>query len=402
MTKLLPEAGKRGLESSLREIKKSGFDLRADLIDNIGPTFAVTGDFDPAQILQGDDSGRPSSFTIVAQLRDGARLRGVIDALLDRMGARSSVQSKDIHGFKAYGMAALPVPGPDGRPAFYIEPHWYIGDDAFVFSLSRQALARSLAAAWNPENRGPRAIADALARETGAFSVGVSAIEGGRATSPTIGRRTSIGLELSTKEGTGNMTGYSFLTFGGMAAAVAVPAMLTARKETDENAAASALRSIAAAEKEFRTKRFMDADADGEGEFATLAELCGATQLRNGQPALASPLLPVAMAPGEDGLARQRGYVFRVDLSNRLTRRIDFDEKEFFAYAWPEEKDGLPRKVFAIDADGTVFATDNDAPEQGYVGIERMPKPDAAKRVKTGGSKVAPNVPRCLDGGIWR
>ncbi len=57
MTKLLPDAMKRDFENTLIDIKKGGFDLRADLIDNIGPTFATTGDFGLADVLQGDGAG---------------------------------------------------------------------------------------------------------------------------------------------------------------------------------------------------------------------------------------------------------------------------------------------------------------------------------------------------------
>ncbi|MDZ4773314.1 MAG: hypothetical protein SGI72_09295 [Planctomycetota bacterium] len=402
VAKLLPDATKREFEGTLVDIKKGGFDLRADLIDNIGPTFAVTGEFELARMFQSDGSARAPEFTIIAQVVDGERLRGVIDALLTRSGARANARAKDIHGFKAYGMDPIALPVQSGAAALYFEPHWYVGDDVFVFSSSRAALARSLAAAWKEDNRGPREIKAALTRESGAFAISMNAVDGRRAVSPTIGRRTSIGLEITTKEGAGNVTAYSFMSFAGLASSIALPSLIAARTAADERAAVATLRSIAAAQQEFRAGRLLDADADLEGEFATLSELTAAIALRNGNSALATPLLSAELAPSEDGLVRARGFVFRVDLSNRLTRRIDFDEKEFFAYAWPEFPNGSLRRAFVIDASGTVLATDNDEPEQNYAGVERMPKSDASKRVKSGSSKVNGNVQRSLDGGVWR
>lgn len=402
MTKLLPDAMKRDFENTLIDIKKGGFDLRADLIDNIGPTFATTGDFGLADVLHGDGAGKPPEFTIIAQLQDGDRLRGVIDTMLVRSGKRSSVHARDIHGFKSYGMDPVALPVQPGGAALYIEPHWYIGDDVFMFSSSRAALARSLAAAWKEENRGPEEIKNALTREKGVFAISVNAIPGRSAVSPTIGRRTSLGLEITSKEGAGNLTAYSFLSFAGLAGSVALPSLITARTEANEASAVGTLRSIAAAQKEFRTARWIDADADGEGEYATLSELSGTSDLRNGTKALVPPLLAGLPAPSEDGLVRTRGFVFRVDLSNRLTRRTDFDEKEFFAYAWPETANGTSRRAFVIDAGGIVLVTDNDENEQRYAGVEKSPKSDAAKRVKSGSPKVNGNVQRSLDGGIWR
>lgn len=402
VTKLLPDSAKRDMDNALLDIKKSGFDLRTDLIENIGPTFAITGEFDPTRMFQSDGGGQAAEFTLVAQLQDGARLRGIIDALLARSGGNTSVHTKDVHGFKAYGTGPISLPAPDGIPAVQLDPHWYIGDDVFVFSLSRAALARSLAAAWRAENRGPRELGAALARESGAFAIGVNAIAGQAGLAETIGRRTSLGLELSTREGSGAATGYSFMTCAGIAAAVAIPSLIAARTEANERAVVSTLRSIAAAEKQFLTQRLLDADADGEGEHATLLELTGSIPLRSGAPALSPALLPPELAPGPDGLLRKNDYLFRIDLSKRLTRPIDFDEKDFFVYAWPEHDDGMFHRTFMIDVAGIVLRTDNDGAEQNYAGIERMPKPDAAKRVKSGSVKVMGNVPRSLDGGLWR
>lgn len=402
LTKILPPSEKRDLENALLDAKKAGIDVRKDLIENIGPTFALVGDFDPASAFQSDGAGHVPQFAIVAQLHEGSRFRAMIDTLLTRVGARTNVQAKDIHGFKAYSTGAISLPTPDGRETMTLDPHWYIGDDVLVFSLSRPALARSLAASWRKENRGPRALATALERETSAFAVGMNAVEDEGAAATTLGRCTSLGIELSTKEGSGSATGYSFVACTGVLAAVAIPRLIVARNESKERAVTAVLRSIGTAENAFRARRLIDADGDGEGEFGTLAELTGSSALRNGAPAPKPPVLADGLVPGADGLLRKHGYVFRVDLSNRLTNAVEFDEKEFFAYAWPETEGTSPSYAFVIDATGTILRTDNESAGQRYAGIERMPRVDAARRVKAGGPKITGAMPRSSDGGLWR
>jgi hypothetical protein len=402
LTKILPAQEKRDIENGLLQVKKSGVDLRRDLIENLGPTFALVGEFDPAGAFQNDGSARTPQFALVAQLQDGSRFRAMIDALLSRAGVRSNVQAKDIHGFKAYSTGLITLPTPDGREAMQIDPHWYIGDDVLVFSLSRPALARSLAAAWDTNNRGPVALAKALERETGGFAVGVNSVDGKEAAAATFGRATSLGLEFSTKDGSGTATGYSFVTCAGIVAAVAIPNLIVARNAATERNVTNVLRSIGTAQKDFRARKCLDFDSDGEGEFGTLPELAGTSALRSAAPALNPPLLPDGLTPGADGLLRKHGYLFRVDLSNRLTNSVDFDEVEFFAYAWPEVPGGTPHFAFVVDAAGTIRRTDNEGEAQHYAGIERMPKLDAARRGKTGNPKLSGVPQRSSDGGLWR
>lgn len=398
---LLPEVEKRALTNALLDLKRDGFDLRADLVDNVGPTFAITGDLDPTSWFRGDDAARAPDFTLVAEVADGTRLRAALEALLTRIGVRGSVQTKDIHGFMAYGTAPIELPGVDGQSSFRVHPHWYIGDDVFVFSLSRDGLARALAASWDERYHGPEALQMALARESGAFTIGIQA-EAGRRASTLVGRRTSLGLELSTHEGAGVTSAYALASASAILSAVAVPNLTALRTDAGEKQVTETLHAIHAAQAAFKSARHIDEDSDGEGEYGTLGELTGALALRNERPALDPALLASTLRPGPDGLAHVGEYVVRIDLSNRLTRRIEFDEREFTAYAWPARADSLFRRAFAIDANGQVRVTDNDAAAQAYVGIERMPKPDAAKRVKSGSVKLGNRPPASLDGGFWR
>ncbi|MBL8859596.1 MAG: hypothetical protein JNL28_13900 [Planctomycetes bacterium] len=403
LTKALPDGDMRELQRTLADTKREGFDLRADLIDNIGPTFAFTGNLDVARMIRGDDAaGRGIDFTIIAEVRDGSRLRGIAEALIARAGARSTIQAKDIHGFMAYGMAPISLPTSAAHPLLQVEPHWYFGDDVFLFSFSRAGLARSLSASWKTDNTGPPELKEALAREAlGAFSVGVSTDGANPERATTIGRRTSLGLELSARGGVGSTTVYTLASALGFAGGIAVPKLMAARLGANEQAAIETLRAMAAAESAFRDRVLLDQDADGLGEFGTLAELTGAADLRNGTAALTVPLLDASLKPDQHGLASSSGYLFKIELSNRLTRRIDFDEKEFCLHAWPIGFGATGQRAFALDAQGTLLATDNTGADQNYSGRERKPAPDAAKRLTNSKPRVGEANARSIDGGSW-
>ena len=56
-------------------------------------------------------------------------------------------------------------------------------------------------------------------------------------------------------------------------AAIAIPNLLRSRMSANEASAASSMRTISTAEAAFQAAAFQDANADGEGDYGTLAQL---------------------------------------------------------------------------------------------------------------------------------
>jgi hypothetical protein len=422
VSKLLPPEQKTSLDQALASQKKEGFDLRRDLIDNIGPTFGFTGDADLLGMFTGQQplgqktNGKELDFTLIAQLKDGARFHVLIEQFLSRGGLDKHQKKIDIHGFLVHAFEAVPMPRPDGTIATTIEPHLYVGDDVLLLSLSRTGMQRALAAALNNTNRGPSSLKSALddAAASSTFSIGVTAAAEGHAASTTIGRRTASGLEVSQLEGPGTGSAYALVGGLGIGASVAIPSLMAARRTANDKAAAATLRSIASAEAKFREQRLVDLDGDGVGDFGTLAELTGAAGLRGGGAALDQPLLSTTLKPDEKGLAQHTGYVFRLDLAAQAggsTHGARSDGPRFVAYAWPIANGATGAKVFAIDSEGHLLASDNRGKDQRYEARVRMPKTEAlfeSSTARKGGDVRAQHGGQTdsgshagRDGGIW-
>lgn len=404
VTKLLSESDRSELQKTVSGFRKDGVDFRKDLIDNVGPTFGFSGTLESfAPDRSGDGPAREVDATMLVQVGDGARLRAFADVLVARSGLADHVHAKDIHGFTTYALDALPLPGPDGRTIATIQPHWYVGDDVFMFSLSRSSLARSLAAAWDETNRGPVALKAALEHDAdGLFAVTTMSSADGNSPATTIGRRTGLGLEVSTREGPGLATAYSLVAGSAMLSSIMIPKLMSARLQANERAAIETLRAIATAESKFRTAAHVDQDADGAGEFGTLAELTGTAPMRGREIALAPPLLAADSRFAERGVILRSGYLFRVDLSTRLTRVIDFDEREFVIHAWPLQRGATGVRAFTIDANARIEVTDNRGEGQQYSGLDNAPASDAAKNGKASKTPPPPGTHFGRDGGVWR
>lgn len=409
---LTPDA-KREVDAALATAREHGIDVRADLLHNLGPTFAVIGEVDVVGLLAGTKAPAEAlDFTFVAALRDAPRLRALVDRCLESSGdfARH-VRTTRSGGCTVQTLDALPLPGPDGRPIGELEPAWHIGDDALVLSLSRASLERALAAASVDGARGPDVVRTTLERDgASAFTVGRTRRASGDLASFSLGRRTSQGLEFSVYDGPGTASTALLTTGASIASSIAIPALLKARVDRNERRVVETLRSIASAQAQCRDARLVDVDGDGRGEFGTLHELFGITPRRGGLPPLEPPLLALSMTPAQDGTFELASYVFRLDLPARgaTSRRAasslegDADEREFSVYAWPKSPGSNGVRVFALDADGTVFASDNRAKDQSYAGHARMPEKDASKMRFAIDAVPGSRDRRGRDGGMWR
>jgi hypothetical protein len=397
--KLLPDQQKRSLDARLDEMEKQGFDLRNDLIANIGPTFGISGDADCFSRLGQGQPVDALDMTFVVQLKDPARLRALIDHGIATAGIGAHVHSREMYGFTTSRLDALPIPGRDGSVAMMIEPSWCIADNVFLYSLTNAGLGRTLAHATETDAE-PGPIQSALA-EHGADAFFVTSYRAGGAAGGMVGRRTPYGIELGTKAGNGTTCGITLVGAVALASSVAIPKIMSGRLETNEATAMSTLRTIERAERDFRAARFDDLDRDGRGEFGTLGELTGASGLRCLRPALSNPLLPVTMQPDKNDCFTLSGYVFRIDVARRLPRDVDDDEREFIAYAWPSSPGMSGNHVFSIDAEGRLMRSDNAGDGQHYSGIDRTPMLDTSKRALNPHPLIGIRGRVGRDGGVW-
>jgi prepilin-type N-terminal cleavage/methylation domain-containing protein len=209
-----------------------------------------------------------------------------------------------------------------------------------------------------------------------------------------------------------------------IAAAVAVPKLLSARLAANETSAAATLRVIGDAEAQFKAARRVDLDGDHVGEYGFLKELSAATGVRTradgssvGGCVAPAPLASTFRAIDAHGELMRSGYLFRVFLPG--VAGVGVGETEIFplhgsvdsglaaatwcAYAWPVR--------YATSGDRTFFAEPGcdvlgvDSPT--YDGVGRFEGDACGSAFRRGagafGSIVAePAVgTRGRDGNVW-
>jgi hypothetical protein len=166
----------------------------------------------------------------------------------------------------------------------------------------------------------------------------------------------------------------------GIASAVAIPKLLSARLSANESAAIATLRSMASAQAQFQSSGLVDADGDGFGEYGFAGELTGARPMRGTNEPIDPPVLSMAMAPTDDGEGHgvivRSGYAFQVWLGAERGGRVvgiaepmdvegalapgrgpSADEAEIFwcCYAWPLEPGNTGNRSFLISQEGDVL-----------------------------------------------
>lgn len=143
----------------------------------------------------------------------------------------------------------------------------------------------------------------------------------------------------------------------------------------DESAARATLVRIADAQLEFRRRHRLDRDGDGVAEFGWFSQLADE----------AAPLLPEPFRRPTSGRIERGNYVFELWLpastgswiseSGQAPIDVDGAEQRWLAYAWPMHGSSA-RRVFHVDATGTVLARTNDGGR--YCGHVRPAPVDAA------------------------
>jgi hypothetical protein len=405
---VLPEAPRRELERKVGDLRRfKSIDLQQDLIENTGPTFAVMTQGDISDWMQ---RGVPRICAAV-QIAD----REKADRLISRaIAAGSPARIQTLTGTP--GTWPVREIGPPDQDAPSPRLTWCLTNDCLLVSTDRELLLASLAAAASSDPCPHEDLRAALANvDAKCFSVSIT--EGSTAPLPTIayGRRTTYGLVLEAREGSGA------LVFGGLLAnlsvlsAVAIPRLLEARIGANEAAALARVKSLASSEAEVMDRVALDLDHDAIGEALLLQELTGSSRLRGCKKPL-SPPATVPMTFLQEGVGTNNGYAYRVDLpatnggmtSQSLARDgldICADEAEisFWIYAWPLEPGKTGRKVFAYSSEGDLWVSDNLGSGQGYSGAEVQPTFNATETVDAPKGAEADASPshRGRDGGTW-
>lgn len=175
-------------------------------------------------------------------------------------------------------------------------------------------------------------------------------------------------------------------------AAIAIPGLLRARISANEGSAIGSLRTISTSQTQFQSNGVVDQDTDGVGEFGSLGELAGVTNVRstdNSGSKVKPGFIPTVLGDNAATGSTKSGYKFRIylpggiiDTGNDLTNisdtdQIDGQETHFRAYAWPFTVENTGNRAFAVDQAGEVFSAPN-VNRQGYSGANTAPEFNAA------------------------
>ncbi len=180
-------------------------------------------------------------------------------------------------------------------------------------------------------------------------------------------------------------------------AAIAIPGLRRGKLAANETAAIGAIKTIVTGQSQFKLSQCVDLDVDGEGEFGFLQELAGTSQCRTPGAVAGNVVNPPliqnhfgAAAVTNAGFADREGYVFLVYLPGGAGAAIpetapipngdpaacDIAENHWVCYSWPSDFGGSGLRAFAVDAEGLVYQSSNDAMR--YEGRTTVPAADAA------------------------
>ena len=205
-------------------------------------------------------------------------------------------------------------------------------------------------------------------------------------------------------------------------ASIAIPNLLSARKNANESAAIATLKSLISTQAGMQGMGAMDVNNNGRGEFGFFAELAGVSPLRVDQAggiggAPVTPQLMPAFGNVINGRVPRSGYFFRVYLPATGTGApageaatggasgVSIDaalaESIWCAYAWPASYGNSGSRTFFINHNGDILSTRNTS--QRYSGDGNPVPPNAAFRAGTPDLLGSPPAANALgkDGEPW-
>ena len=398
---LIPGEAQGGVVRAIADFRREvGVDLEKDVLAVIGPSFAVATHATPGALL-GEELPR---IFVACQLRDPGRALRSLNALLLAAGRIPEVRQQWLDDVRVHTLELA-----DLRPAA-ASVHWCVEGDVLLIGTQLELLREGLRGLRGSEI-GHAGLKSALAGPRHKlFAAGFTRGDAQTPDSIVLGRSTSAGLELCAADGSAMQSSMAALFFGGIASAIAIPQLLNARIQANEQAAVARLAAIDSAQALAIEARHLDLDHDGLGEYLFLDELAGDLPLRGGGQRLAEPRLDAGFTWDSPGIGVRNGYRYRIDLRLENGERvwasgesaasaldIDQAERSFAVYAWPDRSDS-GRAVFVFDPEIGLYSSDNLAPQQAYAGPHA---PGAAAYLAAEGfsNDAARRVGR--DGGIW-
>jgi prepilin-type N-terminal cleavage/methylation domain-containing protein len=177
-------------------------------------------------------------------------------------------------------------------------------------------------------------------------------------------------------------------------ASIAIPNLLSARLTANETAAISTLRNLASSQAQLQASGAIDVDGDGAGEYGFFGELSGGVSLRGTTSTVNPPVLSAAFRAVNNSVVSRSGYLFSIYLPDENGLGIqedtaggaptatdwdaaaDFCETTWCAYAWPINRGNSGNRVFFVNQQGDVLASQNRVAL--YSGQVTVPAPDAA------------------------
>ncbi|MCU0724316.1 MAG: DUF2950 family protein [Planctomycetes bacterium] len=205
-------------------------------------------------------------------------------------------------------------------------------------------------------------------------------------------------------------------------AAIAIPNLLAARLNANEDSAIATLRNLISAQSQFQCMAKADVNLDGTGEFGGFLELTGAGDVR--EDPLIGPIRTPVMSGGfrrvtTGGYTVRSGYYFMILLPGPTGAGVCLDSAAvtpdavdprlsasfWCCYAWPETYGSSGRRTFLINQSGDIVFTEH----ANYTGGEDpAPMPPGAGFLPPGGGEtdlidglLAVGETGC-DGNLWR
>jgi hypothetical protein len=381
--KLIPAADRGGMDRAIDDLRNlQGIDLKGGLFENVGPTFAVMSQGDIASWVA---SGKPSICAAI-EVADPAKAERLIASMLVAQDLASKVKSSIVGEATIREVEFVTKPG---SPSIVMS--WCRMPGCMLISTDRALLENALAAGQSGQECGNVVFREALEHAgSNAWSVGVTAARAGLPPTIAYGRWTASGLSVESRDGSGALTMEGLVQGVAVLSSLAIPQLLEARSNANENAAMSTLRVISSAQAMAVFSAVLDLDRDGGGEYLFLDELCGVKNLRGTDHKCEPALLSSKWEQAAGGVVTRSGYAFRIDLPSRDGKMISVStasngrdvsvedaEIEYVVYAWPLVAGNTADHVFVLDQEGELWVSDNKGRRQGYSGLANPPPHDA-------------------------
>lgn len=180
-------------------------------------------------------------------------------------------------------------------------------------------------------------------------------------------------------------------------ASIAIPNLLSARKNANESAAIATLKNISSAQSQCQASGVIDANNNGQGEFGYFAELAGGVGVRDNTGAASAtdfitpPVLSAAFGNVQASRVTRSGYIFQmylpgaagVGVAEAATGGVGgtapdaaLAEVLWCCYAWPSSFGNSGNRVFFVNQGGDVLGARNNTAR--YSGATSVPVVGAA------------------------